>query len=97
MPRNCRSWGTLTLSRNCSLQILQARCQPIGKHVCHGHQFDRSGGRQSLLSRTCSTPSATDQGNLDRVVFRRVAANIDGIDQGGSGQHGRRLFEKLTT
>ena len=78
-------------------EVLQAAGQAVGKHVGHGDQLDGALRGQRVGGRARATPATTDQRNLDRVVFRRVAPHIDRTQQGSSGQRARCLLQKLAT
>ena len=72
--------------RTCLSEILETRSSRSANTSAMATSFTGPCGRQGIVRRTCAAPAATDQGDLDRVVFRSVAAHVNRLEQRSAGQ-----------
>ncbi len=68
------------------------------EYIGHGDQFGRPGSdAQRVVRRATTATAATDQCNLDGIVFRGMDMRNDNAGERGSGGKPTGSFQKLTT
>ena len=80
------------------LHLVVTSLEPVIEHIGHGDQFDRTGLDGKGIGRGAGAPAAAaDQGNLDRVVLRRMDARNGDSRQGRGRGKLAGVFDKVAT